>query len=212
MKKLRVFAALLGALPALLPTASSATSFTFTEGSASDIVPSFSFMTSLSGAALDNLAPGTDISSTVTPFTFQPVVPATDAAGFPLGGPFGSAYFNVDIGPDIRIGTNASGQITSWDITEGVFVSYPVVSGEAPTDFYATYTAVGTDSGDVLVLTLDQDDGLAPPGGISGTGSFGAPTVGVPAPVAGAGLPGLIFAAGGLLAWTRRKRQAAVAA
>jgi hypothetical protein len=169
-------------------------------------------MTSLSGAALDNLAPGTDITSTVTPFTFQPVVSATDTAGFLLGGPFGSTYFNVDSGPTIKIGTNASGQITSWSIAEGVFVSYPAFSGENPTDFYATYTATTTNLDDSLVLTLDHDAGFAPPGGTSGTGSFGATTVGVPAPVAGAGLPGLIFAAGGLLAWTRRKRQAAVAA
>ena len=67
-----VSAGLLGALCALLPTVSLATTYTYTEGSSTDIVPSFSFTTSLTGAALDNLAPGTDITATVDPFTFQP--------------------------------------------------------------------------------------------------------------------------------------------
>lgn len=206
-----VFAALGAALLALLPTASSATSFTYTEGSGSQIVPSFSFTTSLSGSALDNLAPGTNITGTVTPFTFQPTASAglgQDQAGFPIGGAFGSSYFNVDLGPTVMIGTNAAGQITSWTISEGIFASYPAFSGESPTDFYATYTLTTTNLGDTLTLLVDHDAGFAPPGTTSGAGSFGGP-VGVPGPTVGAGIPGLVAAFGGFLAWTRR-RQAVV--
>jgi hypothetical protein len=211
-QRLPVFAALGAALLALVPTASSATTYTYTEGSAGDLVPSFSFTTSLSDGALDNLAPGTNITGTVTPFTFQPNASAglgQDQGGFPIGGAFGSAYFYANSGPTVMIGTNALGQITSWTISEGIFASYPAFPGENPNDFYATYTLTTTNLGDSLTLIQDNDVGFAPPGKTSGTGSFGTPTP-VPGPTAGAGIPGLIAAFGGFLAWSRRRKAMAI--
>jgi hypothetical protein len=51
----------------------------------------------------------------------------------------------------------------------------------------------------------------APSCGVGNTGVFSiAPVVGVPGPIVGAGLPGILFAGGGLLAWWRRKRKNAL--
>jgi hypothetical protein len=107
------------------------------------------------------------------------------------------------------IGTNALGQITSWTISEGIFASYPAFPGENPNDFFATYTLKTTNLGDSLTLIQDNDVGFAPPSKTSGAGSFGTSTA-IPGPTVGAGIPGLVAALGGFLAWTRRRKAAAV--
>jgi hypothetical protein len=187
-------------LGALLPTAASATTFNYTPAT-SDVVDSFSFTTSLSGASLDNLAPGTSIPFNA--FTFQPTGLGSDTAGFPVGGAFGSSYFNVDSGPTVKIGTNATGQITSWTITEGVFVSWPAFPGENPNDFFGTYTLSLTNTGDTRTLLDDNDAGFAPGNASSGAGSFGATVSATPLP---ATLP--LFAGGlGFVGYLARRRK-----
>ncbi len=210
-----ISAVLLGALCALLPTVSSATTYTYTEGSATDIVPSFSFTTSLTGAALDNLAPNTDITGTVSAFTFEPRgVPPEDNFGFALGGPFGSSYFNVSSGPTVLIGTNALGQITAWNISEVIFASYPAVPGEIPGDFFCTYSAGTATGGGSLSLTQDHDAGLCGAGKTSAVGTFAGDSGVAAATPLPAALP--LFATGlgalGLLGWRRKKKAAALAA
>jgi hypothetical protein len=148
------------------------TIYTYTQSSPNDIVPTFQFTTYLTGADLNYLPPGTDISFSVTAFTFQPRhVPQIDSAGFPIGGSFGSAYFNASK-PSVRIGTNASGQIISWTITELVFASYPAVPNENPNDFFCTYNAITTNIGNSLNLVTDHDAGFCPMGGTTNAGYF----------------------------------------
>ena len=210
-----LLSAVLMASASALPTASSAAIYTYTSGSASDTVQGFSFTTSLSGAALDNLAPGSDITASVTPFTFS-VNPNSgfqhDDAGFPLGNPtFGSSYFNG--GPaTVLIGTDATGQITSWTISETVFASYPAFSGENPNDFFDRYTVSTTNTGNTVVNIQDNNAGLGPnPLGV-GQGSFGAVvTPAVPEPSTWAMMI-LGFCGLGFMAYRRRSQVQAFSA
>ena len=168
---------LLGGLLALSPTVASATVYTFTEGSASDAVQNFSFTTSLSGGQLDNLAAGTNITGSVSAFAFPVNFTLTqDNDGYPIAqnNPIGNAT--------VLIGTDATGQITSWSISETYFASYPAYFGEDPNDYYGTYTVTTTNDSDTVRLATDHDVGLAPAGYTTGTGSFAAIAAAVPEP------------------------------
>jgi hypothetical protein len=138
--------------------------------------------------------------------TFGPV-PATDIGGFPIGGPVGSPYLNPTSG-HILIGTDGAGQITSWDIAESFFASYPLFPGENPFDFFCTYDASTTPGGNRVVLTGDNAAPKCSAGKESAAGTFVSDASDAAATPLPATLPLLATGLGalGLLGWRRKKK------
>jgi hypothetical protein len=184
---------LLGAICMIVPA--SGTVFTYAGNAPASF--GITLNTSLSGAGLVNLAPGTNISGSIIALTFSGphAPPPADTGGFPIGGGVGSGYLSFGL-VTAQIGTNALGRITSWNFTETMFASYPAVAGENPNDFFCNYTVSSTSSTDSATLTLDNDAGFCP-GSVSGAANptgWGAGVASAPEPetyaLIGAGLLG----------------------
>jgi hypothetical protein len=203
--KLKIHAGLIGLVCLALPGALLAgTTYTYSGEAPTSFL--ITLNTTLTGAALDNIAPGTDMSSDLNSLTITgpDSPPSQDAAGFPIGGSLGSSYW-TETPTTVQIGTNALGQITSWNIALSIFASYPAFPAENPSDFYCRYNTSSTTTADNVSLTQDNDAGLCPAGSNAQASSTGWAVQGAPPPATpepmSAALLGTGFA--GLWAMTR---------
>src|SRR5882724_11283039 len=143
MFKRTSYAALMGAVATLalsLPgSATAATVYTYTGDAPTSFV--ITLTTSLSGAALHNLGAGTDITGSSTFTISGPLTPPPqDQLGFTVADNSLSAQA-------VKIGTDALGNITSWNIFASLFASYPAVAGENPLDFFCGYSVSSSSGG-----------------------------------------------------------------
>jgi uncharacterized protein (TIGR03118 family) len=135
------------------------------------------------------------------------------AVGGPLAAPWGVTLAPNSFGQfggDLLVGNFSflHSEINAFDPITGMFegtIPISLEAGIAPGGLWALGFGMGGSNGSPDTLYFTD--------GINGElgGLFGALNP-VPGPVVGAGLPGLIFASGGFLAWWRRKRKAAAVA
>jgi uncharacterized protein (TIGR03118 family) len=136
------------------------------------------------------------------------------AVGGPLAAPWGIALAPTSgfgqFSGDLLVGNFSflASEINAFDPTTGMFLGTIPINvgvGNTPGGLWALGFGIGGNNGSPDTLFFTD--------GINGEthGLFGAISFVVPGPIAGAGLPGLVAACGGLLALARRRRKLAVA-
>jgi hypothetical protein len=132
------------------PLLVASTNYTYS-GTGSDVNLSFTL-----NAPSANIPAGTDVTESVTSFVMSYPLPVADGAGFPVGP--GSSFTLTTL----QIGTDASGNVTSWNIIGSELASFPAFPGENPNDFYCNYAVTFSASGSPGLLSTDHDAGFCP--------------------------------------------------
>ena len=159
------------------------------QGTLSDGGASVTFLGYISPLTLDNVAPLTSATATVSPANEGTLTPIANTW-------FGTTFAVSD---DHRTNISGGGDNASFDISTTFF---SLTIGMQQTAFFRNQ------SGSTLHLTYTSLPGEG--AGLSHYDQFGTP-VAVPGPVVGAGLPGLVLACGGLVSLARRRRKSLVA-
>jgi hypothetical protein len=173
------------------------------------------------GAALSGCVVGSPTGpltiNAVSPVTFitndGAVVTSPVLSGTPtFSGPIAIAFSSLQSGVGLLGGFfDALGgtAITAYDPTGNQIGS--IVNDQLGQEFLGLVTNDGSAqiAGLLFHLVGPEPAGFAIDNVRFGVGSQVVPPRGVPGPIAGAGLPGLILASGGLLAWLRRRQKIA---